>query len=332
MYVPCFPSTSPEVDEITKLKWMDDGSLWTDYDRTVTFLRELDESSEGKIKIPCKPVFRIVEDGMIVGVLTHTNQFVQINPPLQNVKKDLKEFKASNYLVTDKKLMNYSETTNPLDPTIQAIHLENQFYNAFRTTMRILMRFYKYRDLTEKMNALCHNTEKSNRRKRKYMAKYLRRIGDKHVEFQVFDSEVLNKLQQVFTCETNAETKQYCVMQEGSDLSGKLLIPERHLVTGEDNDMIYYTRLADELLRHRRVHLFMFYPDQYLNIQSQDYQINEDELVAPKSLLQPEYFEKLKKHPHGAYGRTVPYENADVSDMKAKTVNWYDLHREADRD
>lgn len=332
MYVPCFPSTSPEVDEITKLKWMDDGSLWTDYDRTVTFLRELDERSEGKIKIPCKPVFRIVEDGMIVGVLTHTNQFVQINPPLQNVKKDLKEFKASNYLVTDKKLMNYSETTNPLDPTIQAIHLENQFYNAFRTTMRILMRFYKYRDLTEKMNALCHNTEKSNRRKRKYMAKYLRRIGDKHVEFQVFDSEVLNKLQQVFTCETNAENKQYCVMQEGSDLSGKLLIPERHLVTGEDNDMIYYTRLADELLRHRRVHLFMFYPDQYLNIQSQDYQINEDELVAPKSLLQPEYFEKLKKHPHGAYGRTVPYENADVSDMKAKTVNWYDLHREADRD
>ena len=65
-----------------------------------------------------------------------------------------------------------------------------------------------------------------------------------------------------------------------------LMIPENHLLTEESNATIYYTRLADELLRHNRVHLFMFYPDQYLNIQSQEYQIEDaTEMVVPKFLL-----------------------------------------------
>ena len=82
---------------------------------------------------------------------------------------------------------------------------------------------------------------------------------------------------------------------------GALIIPMNHLLTKESNEAIYYTRLADELLRHRRVHLFMFYPEHYLNIQSQEYQIDPNEFLTMKSTLQPDYFKELKKRPYGKY-------------------------------
>jgi hypothetical protein len=90
-----------------------------------------------------------------------------------------------------------------------------------------------------------------------------------------------------------------------------LLLPNKHLMTGKDNKIIYYNRLADELIRYRRVQLFMFYPYQYLNIQSQEYQVYDNEFIILKSLLTPDYL-KSKKHPYGNHGETIPYEDAEL--------------------
>lgn len=327
-FVPCHPSIDGKIDELTDLHFMDAPGLWNPYEKTVAFLH--DTYAQSNHKIPCKPIYRIVEDGMTVGVLTQTNQFVQVDPPVQSAQtRDLPEYKMSNYLMIDQKIMKRTQDVSPeTNKTMKYVYLENQFYNAFRTTMRILMRLYKNRRLMQKMQALCHKESMSMRKKRAKMEEYLHRLGDENVTFHAYDDEVLQSLYQIFTCGVNGENKKYCLMQDSPNTQGILMIPENHLLTEESNATIYYTRLADELLRHNRVHLFMFYPDQYLNIQSQEYQIEDaTEMVVPKFLLTADYLQSLKANPYGDYSNTVPYDNTNTTELTRTPVSWKAYHK-----
>ena len=111
----------------------------------------------------------------------------------------------------------------------------------------------------------------------------------------------------------NPDNKPYCMMKSGVNMQGTLIVPMKHLITNERNDDIYYIRMADELLRHRRVHLFMFYPEQYLNIQDQEYQILENEFLTIKSKITNDYFKQLKPHMYGKYARNIPYDNVQIA-------------------
>ena len=310
MYLPCLPSTNADVDELTEFKMMDDDELWNSYETTVAFLKHVYEISDKKI--PCKPKYLIVENEMIVGMLTLTNQFVQIDPPVQNIKNadNIPVMKSSNYIMADKKITTGTSLTNVPHKSIAYIYLENQFYNAFRTTMRILMQLYKNRHLSKKMSSLCYNTQLTEKAKLDQMRKYLINIASGEVVFQHYKDDVILSLHQIFTCQVNAN-KPYCLIKEEGNNKGVLVIPDKHLLTQEKNETIYYTRLADELLRHKRIHLFMFYPGEYLNMNSQEYEVAEGEFLTPKSILTPEYFSKLKKNEYKLYGRTVPYESTE---------------------
>ena len=76
LFVPCFPSAMvKDLDTI----YMDSPELWIDYRQTRNRLNGLSVDSGGKIL--SKPSVKIIEDGLVIGFLTETNQFVQINPP-----------------------------------------------------------------------------------------------------------------------------------------------------------------------------------------------------------------------------------------------------------
>ena len=98
--------------------------------------------------------------------------------------------------------------------------------------------------------------------------------------------------------------------------------PQKNLVSGEDNEVVYYTRLADELIRNKRIHMFMFYPEQYMNISSYEYETSESEILIPLRLI-PSYLKSLRKHKYGHYGKHVPFEQAvpDVT-LPNKEINW----------
>ena len=55
------------------------------YVKTRDFLQKLAKDMR---QGPCAPVFKMLEDGLIVGILTETNQFVPIGDPEQNVHSD----------------------------------------------------------------------------------------------------------------------------------------------------------------------------------------------------------------------------------------------------
>jgi hypothetical protein len=73
-FVPCYPSA---INYTYPYVLMNKDDLFNNYNDTIQFLNNLYNKSKGSIK--CRPVFKVVEDDMVVGVLTETNQFVQIN-------------------------------------------------------------------------------------------------------------------------------------------------------------------------------------------------------------------------------------------------------------
>ena len=86
--------------------------------------------------------------------------------------------------------------------------------------------------------------------------------------------------------------------------------------------MMYYTRLADELIRNKRIHMFMFYPEQYMNISSYEYETSEKEILIPLRLI-PSYLKSLREHRYGHYGKRVPYEQAEPNTVYPnKEMDW----------
>ena len=78
-YLPCYPSSMlNDVD----IKFVDEVE-WNNYDTTIQFLTEM---KKAKGEILCSPRNKIEEDGLVVGILTETNQFIEINAPRGKVK------------------------------------------------------------------------------------------------------------------------------------------------------------------------------------------------------------------------------------------------------
>ena len=77
---PCYPS-AVKLDDDKKIVFIDDLSIWSSYQNTLDFLNEIKKHDKD---IPCAPSYLLEESGKIVGIFTENNQFVQINPTIEN--------------------------------------------------------------------------------------------------------------------------------------------------------------------------------------------------------------------------------------------------------
>ena len=71
-----------------------------------------------------------------------------------------------------------------------------------------------------------------------------------------------------------------------------LYIPKRNLVDNADNEHKYYTRLADELLRYRRIRAFMLHPNKYLTFDEIQYNLKDNEML----LFEPDLAKYLSEN------------------------------------
>ena len=118
-------------------EWIDD-DIWNPYEESRDFLEEV--YRDGKGKIPCKPVIKVIEDGLIVGILTETNQFVSIKDPVQDTYgDDLKSLNNSNFVIPDVKSLVSNRKDDERIEVINNIRLETSFYNTFRNTIKLLL-------------------------------------------------------------------------------------------------------------------------------------------------------------------------------------------------
>jgi len=319
LYVPCFPSA--KIDDLPSV-YMDDPELWIDYRKTRDRLVGVSVDTDGKVF--SKPVVKIIEDGLVVGFLTETNQFVQINPPTQPIDSDgIESVKHSSYAMKDGENADTTLATNKEEErtrvdTLRNITLETQFYNLFRTIARIQLNDYDKRKIRQDILTIIDDPSITYHNKLSLIEKHLKTLLEPHVTFQEFDAQVLDSMENVFLCNTDGDgecgeknTQKYCLNTENGSCS--TVFPQKHLLGGRDNVRIYYGRLADEMLRYKRVRVFMFQPKSYLNITQSDFEIGDDELFLLESALNREYFRNLVPYNTDKYIRNIEYDTAQPS-------------------
>ena len=303
IYLPCFPSAY--LNDIPKIYI--DSVGFSDYVKTRDILNQI--SVKTKQKILCKPLLKVVEDGMIVGILTETNQFIFIDPPIENTIEDglpvlmATQYKDRKSFVIDDILATSSGVDESRISTVRNISLETHFYNSFRSILRNLINDYLNREIRQEIIRTLEDPRMLYTVKLKKIDEILRNLSSKSVQYvDEIDDAVKRKLAEEMDCSTNCDIRSYCLTRKN-----KICIPKINLVSGVDNNILYYSRAADEIVRYKRIQLFMLEPRRYLNITNVEYSIFEDEILAISSILTDEYFEDLIPYNKNKYVKNIVY-------------------------
>jgi len=118
----------------------------------------------------------------------------------------------------------------------------------------------------------------------------LRKIAEKQIVFVDIDDSVLREFSN--SCEDPEDADEpFCLSKENGAYM-QLVLPKRHLITEKDNEVVYFGRLADELVRNGRTkRLFFDKINPLLNPSIEtSYSIHQNEFIIVQSALTPEYF------------------------------------------
>jgi hypothetical protein len=257
-----------------------------------------------------------VENGLIVGILTETNQFVQIDPPISADRIDnLETFHAIGYgnkgfFEADKAITTVRKKDEMRLSSIRNIGLEAQFYASFRTTARILLGEHDKREIRKKLIEDLDNHSLMFSVKLKNTMYTLQILLKGAIQFITFEDTVLNDLEDISTCISSYDSKKYCLI-ENTEYQPVLLLPKQNLLNPEiKNNDYYFRRLADELIRYKRIRLFLLEPKQFLNITNMEYKISPHEFILLQSLLDGNYFDDLIPFQINDYVENIPYDLA----------------------
>jgi len=309
VFIPTFPSA---VINGIEIKYIDDVK-WLSYEKTIKKLTTISNFTKGEIR--CKPKLRIVEDGLIVGILTETNQFIQLAEPYEsNDMKygddfvELVSFKdaKNGYYQIDKKLATMNTKDDIRIKTVRNISLETQFYLAFRIKIRSLLNDFANKDIRKKILEIIDKIEYSYTYKLKRIINILIDLTKHQVSFVEISEEALSTLNKLNSFNNYNDIKSICFKKGNS-----LCLPSKNLINNEDNSVFYLSKMADELLRYNRIRMFIFEPKQYLNITNFDYSIHKDEILLLHSVLFSNYFDNIIPYNMNQYIQNINYDVAN---------------------
>ena len=298
VFLPCFPSAAINLP----IRYMDE-DIWTDYRTTLEQLYRIKRDA----KIRCEPRIKVLEDGLIVGILTETNQFIQVSPPSEDLDDELDTIISSSYNEADQTITTSKLPDKKRQNAIRNISLESNFYRVFREKVRQLLNQYENAEMRRK---ILHSLETKRLYKEKLdiLVKQLKRLTFDHIRFQQMDEETLAHFDEITGCSKRCENApKYCLKGENCIL----LIPKKHLISKMDNERIYYGRMADELLRYDRIRTIMFQPNTYMNIGSTEYKINDNEIFILQTLIGTDEWKHLVAFNTNEYIQNVNYDMAE---------------------
>jgi len=275
-FVPCKPSASTD-----NYKLVDD-SLWNNYKTTVACLEKLYKDSSKRI--PCKPVFKMIDDEMIVGILTETNQFIQLAEPEENKVMDgLKEINEHSYLDIDKEIANHPFKKQK-DKFVHYLKLEKAFYNAYFNTIKITINEISNITKRSSIEKIIQSNDPFET-KLEAVREILRPILDSKFIFTHYDEAVLNELDDINICKSKEQP--YCQFTD----VGQLLIPETNLFNGTDNSVLYENRFLDDLIMNVHVQRVIFEEIHSTIYYTDRYNLSDREILLLESLINS-YFDK----------------------------------------
>lgn len=322
-FVPCFPSA---VNNEYEYQFMLEPSLWKPYNTTLDVLQFISKDTMGVI--PCAPIFKVIDDEVVVGVITQTNQFVQLSvpEPVSNTSDNLREMRNSNYVVdrkakslvsSDAILTSSQEVDHERVDYVKKIKLESSFYLAFRNTIRTLLndpKLYTERTSLERETSQMGTTYSA--KLGSSVEKLRALVGNYAVFVKDYNYKVISD---IHTCIVNKDENKcradapLCSVSS----SGKcqIILPKTNLLNNTDNEKNYFLRVADELIRYKRIRQFMFEPQVYLSFGKVDYNLDKDEIVIMQSMLNREFFEGMANQKINTFALETAYDN--VSPQKS---------------
>ena len=308
-FISCRPSSLilNESREIDNFKFINDDDIWGSYDETLSFLNFINSKNK---KIPCKVSAKIEEDELIVGFLTETNQFIEINEPVENIDDGIPVIKNNNYVVADSDTILSSKIDTKRLEHVKKIKIEKNFYNVFRNTLRILLNKFENRKLRNKIKDIVNAPYILYYEKLELVIEELHNLLDEYIDFYKYKMADILKIDTISMCLTSRDCeKSWCIRSESGIC--KINLPKINLITGKDNSEIYFGRLADELVRYNRIKLFIFDPKTFLSFSDVKYNLNENEVILLQSLLTQEYFENLIPMIKNPFVKSLTFDTAN---------------------
>ena len=309
-FIPCRPGNIiPEI-EIIRI----DDVEWHSYDETIEYLSELYKQSEKQIY--CRPLIRVLEDTMIVGVLTMTNQFIQLNEPEQDEyeEKDrygLDKIEEHNYINDDYNIL-HNPVSNYKDKLIHKLKLEKKFYNAYFNILKIEINKFENIVIRQRIEEIL-KASILYAAKIEQIKDLLAPLIEEKIKFIVYSDSVLSEMEDINLCKTDIE-QSYCTPD------GSLLIPTLNLYTKQKNNELYLIKFIDGILRNHTIKISVFEHSHSTIYFTDKYNLTEDELLLLESLLLP-YLERL--------GKTV-YSNEKVTYLSFEDLQPEEILKLAD--
>ena len=305
------PVGAGSFDVNTPFLFANDSSYFSSYRGTYNFLKEINRESGGEIL--SEPKMKIVNQGMIVGIVTETNQFVPTipelfddtsNSPIYNQLETIND--NYNTFEDDKNIILRNEVDSEREIIIMKIKLESNFYYVFRNTLRIVLDNLKLKEKKQELIDICNDLSITYHDKINLIVTLLNEILSDFIEFVEYNVNDFESIQKVTSClglnENNCNQLRSCSFSKTEGLC-KLLLPKNNLVTDNDNEIIYFKKLADELIRKKLIRNYLLKSNTYLNLKKMNYNVREDEMIILEEILYNEFFENLNLK------KTNPYIN-----------------------
>jgi hypothetical protein len=322
-FVPCFPSSLTQLKKTSKnteygYVFMTD-DIWHTYEDTLAFLKEYYKYDDITSKTL---LFKVTDDDMddtlVIGFLTKTNQFIQISDPkpISQIADEIPSISGNNTLTADINTLASSKVDNRRVDFIKRIQLETIFYNVFRNTIRILFNDYSNSDKRKEIQTECNEQTTLYNAKLTKVVELLKALVTNNVEFvEHFNYKSINE-DDIHSCIANKSDNcvdnatSICKISKTDD---KCIVafPANNLVTKMPNEEYYYGRMADELIRYNRIKSFIFKPQAYLSFGQIKYNLRDNEIIVLEDMLTQEFFDSMVPSDINIYAKYNTYDNAE---------------------
>ena len=339
-FIPCYPSSLTTLLNTKKYgkktcdlegdKKCDFGfiylsdSIWKSYDETLSFLKEYYNYKESEQDLDKNDYFgensfcKVVNNNQIIGFLTNTNQFIGIKEPLaiNLVNDDICQITNNDMLVADLETLTTLNVDTERTDYIKRIQLETNFYNVFRNTIRILFNDYSNSEKRKDIQLECKKRSIVYKQQIERVIKMLRDLVGNTIKFSTeeegFNYKNINE-NEIHNCIKLSKDK--CLDDTGicqiTDDTCSLILPKNNLITTNDNETFYYSKMADELIRYNRIKSFIFKPQAYLSFGQIKYNLRDNEMLILQDLLTQEFFENLIPADINKYAKYNTYDTAE---------------------
>ena len=308
---------------------MDDPEIWSSYEDMLRFLTFV--SKETKARIPCLPRINVIDDGMLIGIMTETNQFMEIQPhipkmgippvPVGVKSLDLIAYNTTNPNKADAEVQTGDKPDAERVKYVKHIHLETEMYELFRNSMRIMINKIKNMERKKRLEDIIKESNaKGHTHKIREIMRICREISSPFIHFTEMSAAALdafkpssNKFMRCITADNRIEYGAKKCMRAVSPLGEcSILLPAKNLINGMDNRTFYYGKLADELLRYTRIRQFILSPSStFTSLTPMTYERNSDEIILLQSQLD-HYFDHLEPGT-GTINRFARYNTFDTA-------------------